>query len=1238
MAAALALACSASSLLHGADRFWVIISGPFNTPAAWSATDNGPTGATVPGVADVANFTLNNATNVTFSSAVTNTALDVDNGTVTFDLNGFTYRLTDPFAIDIGSVSGQTGRLTVTDGVLAVDTNGDLVTLGISSGSTGFLTISTGGQLGDGTIRPSLRVGDGGTGTLTVNENGRVDAGTISLGEIGGASGSATVTGANAIVDSSATVTVGNNGAGTLNISNGGTVTALSGATAGFSLGSDGALNVSGAGSSLALGVFLAIGSAGDGALTISAGGRVSSQDGTLGSVATGIGIATVTGANSLWETTATQIIGRQGLGTLTVSSGGRATANTVRIGEFAGGEGRATVTGTGSTWAVATSADIGISGTGELTVSNGGEFSSGAVTLGSQASGSGVMTVTGAGSKSTNSLITVGNLGNGTLHAASGGEVYLGTDLIVNNPTGTPIGTLNLDGGSIYVGDDFINNGVFNFTNGLLQVAGDFQPNAVAGAFILNGDSNADLPTVDLIGSGSTGNITSTTIGNNRRGEFRLREGRGFGPGANGLNIGALAGGSGVVKVESGAVLTTTGALTVGGAGAVAGGSGTLTISGGTVDVGTVRVFGGGVINLDGGVFAADSLPTLNGAFNWTEGEVRLDAASTSLGNFLATKLLGPAKTLVAGQTLSTPGSGGHILNLSEALTVDGGNIFAETLNTTGTLDLRAGVVATFAAATNTGLVQLGGPLAELGGAPLTNSGTIRGSGRLTGSFTNAVAGRVEVIAGERLLFNTAAGAVNSGTISVIGGELQLNDTLINSASTGLVSARDAILRFSGVTNNGSFAFSNGTVDVYGDITQNVGGRITVSNGGIANFYDDVTIQPGAASVQATALGSTVSRVVFFGSYNGGVTGGGQAFIEGDHRPGNSPALVTFGGDVVYGTFATLEMELGGTARGTQYDAINVAGQLVFNGTMNVPLISGFQPQAGNVFNLFDWGTTAGTFTTVNLPALSPGLLWSQANLYTAGEIQVTLDPVFTGRAWDGGGANNDWATDNNWDLNVEPLNNGTANLVFAGNVRLTPSVDTAWSVASITFNNTAGAFTITGPQGVTIAAGGIVNNDTQTQTITAAITLSANESFNAAAGDLSISNVALAAHTLTLTGANDIALAGASGTGTIDKNNAGTLDITGALGTGGVTLDANTGMTNITVSEKLAALNIANGATVTLTATAPGAGELAIAAQAVPEPGSVALLAIGALGFFVRRRRAGIATADPSLFPKSD
>ncbi len=332
---------------------------------------------------------------------------------------------------------------------------------------------------------------------------------------------------------------------------------------------------------------------------------------------------------------------------------------------------------------------------------------------------------------------------------------------------------------------------------------------------------------------------------------------------------------------------------------------------------------------------------------------------------------------------------------------------------------------------------------------------------------------------------------------------------------------------------------------------------------------------------------------------------------------------LITYGGDVVLGNFTTLTMELGGTARGTQYDAINVAGKLTFAGTLTVPLINSFNPALGDSFNLFDWGTKAGTFSTVNVPALATGLTWNQGNLYLDGTLSVALDPAFTSRTWDGGGANSNWTTNANWTLDLQPLNTGTADLVFAGNVRLAPSVDTAWNVRSITFDNTAGAFSIGGPQGVTVGVGGITNSDADAQTITAALTLSANAAFTAASGALSVGSVALAAHTLNLAATAATTLGSTSGSGTVTKTGAGMLTVTGALGSGAVTLNANAGETKILASQTLAALNIANGATVTFGDGLALVGD-SKAGAAVPEPGTATLLLAAALGLLRRRLRS--------------
>ena len=167
------------------------------------------------------------------------------------------------------------------------------------------------------------------------------------------------------------------------------------------------------------------------------------------------------------------------------------------------------------------------------------------------------------------------------------------------------------------------------------------------------------------------------------------------------------------------------------------------------------------------------------------------------------------------------------------------------------------------------------------------------------------------------------------------------------------------------------------------------------------------------------------------------------------------------------------------------------------------------------------------------------------------------------------------------------------------------------------MTFNNTAGGFTITGPQAITVGAGGIVNNSVAAQTIAASVGLGANASFGATAGDLSFGAVALGGQTLSLGGAHDITLASISGVGTVVKSGAGTLEISGALGSGGVTLDATAGTTRLHLSQTLASLTIGAGATVVFASPLP-----AFAPATVPEPGTFGLMLVGALGMLRRRR----------------
>ncbi len=85
--------------------------------------------------------------------------------------------------------------------------------------------------------------------------------------------------------------------------------------------------------------------------------------------------------------------------------------------------------------------------------------------------------------------------------------------------------------------------------------------------------------------------------------------------------------------------------------------------------------------------------------------------------------------------------------------------------------------------------------------------------------------------------------------------------------------------------------------------------------------------------------------------------------------------------------------MELGGLSPGNgtgYYDQIIVNGQLTYGGSLTVSLVNGFTPSYGNSFDLFNWTTRTGDFSSTSFPSLATGLAWNISNLDTDGSIRV--------------------------------------------------------------------------------------------------------------------------------------------------------------------------------------------------------------------------------------------------------
>jgi hypothetical protein len=81
---------------------------------------------------------------------------------------------------------------------------------------------------------------------------------------------------------------------------------------------------------------------------------------------------------------------------------------------------------------------------------------------------------------------------------------------------------------------------------------------------------------------------------------------------------------------------------------------------------------------------------------------------------------------------------------------------------------------------------------------------------------------------------------------------------------------------------------------------------------------------------------------------------------------PGRSPGILTIQGDYTQTADGVLDVEIGGTAAGAEYDQLRVGGTAVLDGTLNVLLVNGFTPELGDTFEVLQLASRQGNFTAV--------------------------------------------------------------------------------------------------------------------------------------------------------------------------------------------------------------------------------------------------------------------------------
>jgi hypothetical protein len=880
-----------------------------------------------------------------------------------------------------------------------------IFSVGHNANSTGTYNLS-----GTGTMSVSAHeyIGYGGTGNFiqSSGSNSITNNKSLYLGYQAGSTGVYTLNGGALVV--SVSEFVGYAGSGTFNHSGGSNRFLTNGGSfeVGALAGSTGIYNLSGTGSLMA-GRNEYIGNSGTGTFNQTGGtnsivGSSTSSNLLVGFTPGGVGTYNLSaGTLSTGDTTGfgDQYVGHGGTGYFNQSGGTNTIRASLFLGRNAGSTGVYTLTG--GALAADVSEYVGYIGSGSFTQSAGTNSTSASLYVGYNSGSSGTYTLTGGAAVVAGHVIVGGNElgsagGTGVLSVSNIGVLTVIGTLKVHNTSGTGV-NLSTGGRINTAALDF--GGVpsrLNWTGGTLNLTS----NVVFDAAAATTSTGAAFGAAATLGSNRTLMITGNeTLG---------------GVGSFGLTL------------NSGSTHLVTGTLIISP-------TGTITQNPGSTLYAPTIIQAGGTVN--GTLQNQANFFYQSGQFNGrllNQGMIFLGPSFTA-GNGVENDAM---ITLAAGQTLTVNGAG--LDNLGTFLlaggVISGGgpvvNNYGGTLQGYGTVN---------PAFTNNGVLHVDGVLRLNAGAN-TNSGIVQGSGTVIGAFTNAAGGTLDLMAGDLFaisntwansgLVRLAANAVlgggnitntgtiqgagtinsqisNSGVIRASGGELDLGRAGNTNASPGLIQAStgNTVMVLQGLaTNAGTIALTGGAFD---------NNNRALTNSGIINGYGTIrtsaltnTNKFNVGEGNMDVFGSVTNNgtigiqggrsIYFFGnvSGSGGYTGTGTAVFLAAVSPGSSPAAVSFGGSVTLAASSALNIELGGTTRGSEFDAIHVNDTLSLGGTLVVSLIDAgaglFAPSAGQAFNILDWGSRTGTFSAIQLPTLAGGLVWKTDQLYTIGVLAV--------------------------------------------------------------------------------------------------------------------------------------------------------------------------------------------------------------------------------------------------------